>query len=236
MIPVDNIMTPTQKNTIASLIAIIVHLSGALGMILGKNADWFVSMTPYNLLLMLLLVLWTQQEFATSFYAFLFLCAVVGIVSEVIGVNTSLLFGIYQYGNALGPGWLGVPFLIGVNWFLVIWSSAQVMLLLHGQLAKLTDWAPEVAEKWLAWSLIIDAALLATGFDWLLEPVAVKLGYWSWENGTIPIYNYVCWFAISSLLLLVFRQLKFRHVNQFAVHLLIIQSLFFFALRLFYHP
>ena len=229
-------MTATQKNTTASLIAIIVHLSGAIGMISGNNGDWFVSMTPYNLLLMLLLVLWTQQESTIAFYVFLILCALVGIITEIIGVNTSLLFGRYQYGTALGPGWLGVPLLIGVNWFLVVWSSAQVMLLLHKQLAGLTNWAPEMAGKWLAWSLIIDAALLATGFDWLLEPVAVKLGYWSWENGTIPIYNYVCWFAISCLLLLAFRRLKFRQVNQFAVHLLIIQSLFFLALRLLYQP
>jgi putative membrane protein len=166
----------------------------------------------------------------------MFLCILVGIGTEMIGVNTSLLFGSYRYGTALGKGWLGVPFLIGVNWFLVVWSSAQAMLLLHRQLPGLADWDSEKAAKWLAWSLVVDAALLATAFDWLLEPVAVRLGYWSWENGTIPLYNYVCWFAISSLLLLVFRKMKFRQVNQFAVHLLIIQSLFFFALRIFYHP
>ncbi len=229
-------MTTAQKNTIATLIALVVHLSGAIGMLYSSHADWFIGMTPYNLLLMLILVLWTQEEASQSFYLFMFLCILVGIGTEMIGVNTSLLFGSYRYGTALGKGWLGVPFLIGVNWFLVVWSSAQAMLLLHRQLPGLADWDSEKAAKWLAWSLVVDAALLATAFDWLLEPVAVRLGYWSWENGIIPLYNYVCWFAISSLLLLVFRKMKFRQVNQFAVHLLIIQSLFFFALRIFYHP
>ena len=229
-------MTTAQKNTIATLIALVVHLSGAIGMLYSSHADWFIGMTPYNLLLMLILVLWTQEEASQSFYLFMFLCILVGIGTEMIGVNTSLLFGSYRYGTALGKGWLGVPFLIGVNWFLVVWSSAQAMLLLHRQLPGLADWDSEKAAKWLAWSLVVDAALLATAFDWLLEPVAVRLGYWSWENGIIPLYNYVCWFAISSLLLLVFRKMKFRQVNQFAVHLLFVQSLFFFALRIFYHP
>lgn len=229
-------MTTAQKNKIATLIALVVHLSGAIGMLYSSHADWFIGMTPYNLLLMLALVLWTQEEASQPLYLFMFLCILVGIGTEIIGVNTSLLFGSYRYGTALGKGWLGVPFLIGVNWFLVVWSSAQAMLLLHRQLPGLADLDSEKAAKWLAWSLVVDAALLATAFDWLLEPVAVRLGYWSWENGTIPLYNYVCWFAISSVLLLVFRKMKFRQVNQFAVHLLIIQSLFFFALRIFYHP
>ena len=142
-------MTTIQKNTIATFIAAIVHLSGAIGMLYSSHADWFIGMTPYNLLLMAVLVLWTQEEASQPFYLFMFLCILVGIGTEMIGVNTSLLFGSYRYGTALGIGWLGVPFLIGVNWFLVVWSSAQVMLQLHRQLPGLADWGPEKAEKWL---------------------------------------------------------------------------------------
>jgi putative membrane protein len=76
--------------------------------------------------------------------------------------------------------------------------------------------------------------LLATLFDWFLEPAAVKLGYWTWLQGSIPIFNYVCWFIISALLMLVFQQSGFKKVNQFAVNLLFIQILFFFAIRTFY--
>jgi hypothetical protein len=46
-------MTTDQKTHIASLTAVVVHLSGAIGMIASGYADWFVSMTPYNLLFML---------------------------------------------------------------------------------------------------------------------------------------------------------------------------------------
>jgi putative membrane protein len=76
--------------------------------------------------------------------------------------------------------------------------------------------------------------MLATFFDMILEPVAVKLGYWKWlGNGSIPATNYLCWFLISALLITVFRLLRFSKHNQFAVHLLIIEMLFFAALRTF---
>ena len=36
-------------------------------------------------------------------------------------------------------------------------------------------------------SVVVDGATLAVAFDWLMEPVAVNLGYWTWHgNGEIP--------------------------------------------------
>ena len=64
-------MTTIQKNTIATFIAAIVHLSGAIGMLYSSHADWFIGMTPYNLLLMAVLVLWTQEEASQPFYLFI---------------------------------------------------------------------------------------------------------------------------------------------------------------------
>ena len=82
-------------------------------------------------------------------------------------------------------------------------------------------------------SFIVDAALLILLFDWVMEPAAVKLGYWQWEQNTIPLYNYVCWILISALLLFLFRKLNVARQNIFAVHLFIIQFLFFWILRTF---
>jgi len=66
-----------------------------------------------------------------------------------------------------------------------------------------------------------------------MEPVAVRLGFWQWQNNTIPFYNYVCWFAISCVLMYVYKQLQLNHHNRFAVHLFAIQLLFFLFLRLY---
>ena len=63
---------------------------------------------------------------------------------------------------------------------------------------------------------------------------AVKLGFWQWENGIIPLYNYVCWFLISVFLLVLLRKFPFPRANHFAVHLFIIQLLFFWILRTFW--
>jgi putative membrane protein len=85
-----------------------------------------------------------------------------------------------------------------------------------------------------ALSLVTEGATMALAFDWLMEPVAVKLGFWSWGgDGSIPFYNYVCWFIISMLLLLVFHNLAINKKNIFAVHLLLIQTMFFLFLRIF---
>jgi putative membrane protein len=81
-------------------------------------------------------------------------------------------------------------------------------------------------------SIVVDGATLAVLFDWLMEPVAIKLGFWSWGgDGSIPYFNYACWFIASLLLLYIFHQLNFEKRNKFALHLLMIQVMFFLILR-----
>ena len=88
-----------------------------------------------------------------------------------------------------------------------------------------------LSKRMVTISLVLDGALLTVFFDWVMEPVAVKLGFWQWEGGVIPFFNYLCWFLISAALLLLFRYLRFDKTNHFAVHLFIIQLLFFLTLR-----
>ncbi len=83
-----------------------------------------------------------------------------------------------------------------------------------------------------ALSVIVDGATLAVFFDWLMEPIAVQLGYWKW-NGAIPFYNYLCWFIVSVVLLGAFQFSLFNKQNKFAVHLLMIQVMFFLLLKTF---
>ncbi|MBK7882948.1 MAG: carotenoid biosynthesis protein [Chitinophagaceae bacterium] len=83
-------------------------------------------------------------------------------------------------------------------------------------------------------SVIIDGATLAVFFDWVMEPVAVKLRYWQWVGLEIPFFNYLSWFIISIILLSAFQYGKFNKHNKFAVNLLLIQLMFFLLLRTFY--
>ena len=223
-----------SKYQIATFIAILFHLIGLVG-ILFFSRTFFTESTLFNLLLSGLLLVWTQKEKNRHFYLFFVLAFVVGFSAEVIGVNTGLLFGNYSYGKVLGLEWLKVPLVIGVNWFIVLYccgiSISTLLTKVIDQISIKTESPPQSLK---AISVITDGATLAVLFDWLMEPVAVKLGFWQWkDNGNIPIYNFVCWLAISALLLTVFHFCKFNKQNKFAINLLLIQFMFFLLLRTF---
>lgn len=212
-----------RRLAIAVFLAAIFHSIGLIGLLLFPESG-MVSLTPVNFLVSLVLLLWLAHE--PMFLGLAALVYLTGFVVEVIGVNTALLFGEYRYGPALGWSWLGVPLLIGVNWLVVILGNSWWV----------RAWFPQGAEKQIKMDLLAAAlgASMATAFDWLLEPVAIRLGYWEWIKGEIPMLNYLTWWCVSFLLLLVIiRFLPFRKVHAYSGYLLVIQILFFIALRLF---
>ncbi len=223
-----------SKYNIATFIALLFHVSGCIGMFTSSKG-WFIANTPLNLIIVFVLVIWTQKQRKLAFYLFIAIAFITGMVTEMIGVNTGLLFGNYEYGSVLGPKINKVPWLIGINWFIVVYCSGVVMEYSRVWIQKKFYSEGETLSKGIVFlSLVMDAAFLTTFFDWVMEPVAVQLGFWSWlGDGTIPFKNYFCWFIISALLLVVFKLLRFHKHNQFAVHLLIIQLLFFGVLRTF---
>lgn len=223
-----------SKYQIATFLAILFHIIGITG-ILFFNKDFFIRSTPFNLLLMFALLMWTQKSINHYFLMFLGACFIVGVAVEIIGVNTSALFGMYRYGNVLGPKLFHVPLIIGINWFIIIYccgiSIHNLLAKISGKSAAVTNSNPKVLK---ALSVIIDGATLAVFFDWLMEPVAVRLNYWQWlGDGSIPFYNYISWFIVSVLLLTIFHFGKFEKHNKFAVNLLLIQFMFFLVLNTF---
>ncbi len=222
------------KFDIATAVAILFHTIGLVGL-LFFDKEFFLAATPANLLLSFALLIWTQQHKNNYFFLFIVICFVAGVGVEMIGVNTGALFGDYTYGDTLGFKVKNVPILIGINWFIIIYCSGISMhtflMKAINRIAKDTGKTPMALK---ALSVIIDGATLAVFFDWLMEPVAVKLGYWVWNgDGAIPIYNYLCWFVISLFLLAGFHLSKFNKQNKFAVNLLLIQFMFFLLLRTF---
>ena len=222
------------KFEIATAIAILFHSIGLIGL-LFFDKSFFLAATPFNLLLSCSLLIWTQTDKNINFFVFLLLCFAVGITVEVIGINTGILFGDYTYGEVLGFKVKQVPLLIGINWFIIIYCcGVSVNTLLMKAIKRVAADTGKTPMALKALSVIVDGATLAIFFDWLMEPVAVKLGYWVWNgDGSIPIFNYICWFVISLLLLTVFHFAKFNKQNKFAVNLLLIQLMFFLLLRTF---
>jgi putative membrane protein len=221
-----------HKISIAAGIAILFHCIGLAG-ILFFDAAFFAALTPFNLLLSYALLVWTQDDRNFHFWLFVLLCFGIGFFAEFLGVNYQLLFGEYEYLEAMGIGWKGVPLIIGINWFIIIYCcGVTAQKGLNWVWNKLKDEDLPFRDNVGFFSVIVDGALLATFFDWVMEPVAVKLGFWKWMgHGTIPMKNYASWFLVSALLLLLFKLLRFGKHNQFAVHLLLIQLLFFLMLH-----
>lgn len=223
-----------NKNIIATVIAIIFHVVGLIG-ILFFDRQFFASLTPFILLLMMVLIIWTQDEMTISFWLLLAGCFIEGIIVEILGVNTGFLFGNYTYGNVLGPKIFNVPLMVGINWFIIIYCSGIIVTRFsHYLISRVSEDEQSKLEGVYNLSLLLDGALLATFFDWVMEPVAVKLGFWKWlGEGEIPFRNYFCWFIVSLVMLLMFRKAMFDKLNQFAVNLLLIQLMFFLLLRTF---
>ena len=115
---------------------------------------------------------------------------------------------------------MGVPFLIGLNWFCIVYASFQTVLVLRS-VSRLNT---------VGISLL--TACLATIFDWIMEPVAIELGFWKWHTIEIPFLNYACWFVISFVIALFFHFVKVRKTNPFAIYLFFTQLLFFVFLGL----
>ncbi|MEJ7610970.1 MAG: carotenoid biosynthesis protein [Ferruginibacter sp.] len=223
-----------NKYRLATFAALVIHLTGLIG-ILFFDKEFFASLAPFHLLLMLLLIGYTQEKINREFVLFFIICFSVGMGAELIGTAGGLLFGEYAYSSLLGPAYKNVPFAAGLNWFIIIYCcgiTINTMLeKLSARLAEMTG-APTQAIK--VFSLVSDGAMLVVFFDWIIEPAAVKLGFWSWfGTGVIPMWNYLSCFIIGAVLMAVFSLLKFGKRNIFAVHLLLIMMMFFMLIRTF---
>ncbi|SDU01175.1 Protein of unknown function [Verrucomicrobium sp. GAS474] len=117
---------------------------------------------------------------------------------EVIGVVTGFPFGRYAYTENLGPRLDFLPFLglvpvtIPLAWYVLI-SNALIL------------WRSFLA----GFIPVIEAAIVAglvTALDWFMEPLASKIKvYWIWGGDGLPHWrNYVAWWVISFILILLF--------------------------------
>jgi bisanhydrobacterioruberin hydratase len=218
----------------ATAIAILLHAVGLVG-VLYINKNLFLRATPLDILMMFLLLLWTHGEKNQAFLVFLLTCFVAGMGIEIVGVRTGALFGSYSYGSSLGLKVWGIPLILGVNWFIVLYCCGTSAHWLFNR-ARATDVtrSARVSRTGTSVATILTGAFLSVAYDWIMEPVATKLDFWTWHgSGQIPVYNYICWFIFSLLLLTLFQFSKFEKQNRFAGRLITIQVLFFLLLRYF---
>ncbi|THH37781.1 carotenoid biosynthesis protein [Neolewinella litorea] len=137
--------------------------------------------------------------------------------AEAVGVATGAIFGSYAYGPTMWWQWLGVPFVIALNW------------------CALTLATNELAERLVGprpWWVAALASVLIALYDVAIEPVAIALDYWQWAGGTIPLRNYLMWAVVAFLISLPLQLLRIRYRSPLLLVYLFAQLFFFLVLNI----
>ena len=211
-------MIQKKRTLISCVVVIILHVVGVAGTLYEPTQAFVVSLTPINLfvstILFFLSISWPVKKNVIVLASTI---AIIGYLVEVVGVATGLPFGVYRYGTTLGISMWKVPLIMGINW-----------LLLTAALSQITERFPfpNILKS------VLGAALM-TVMDVMIEPIAIKLDYWSWEETEIPIENYLSWFVISLLLHMLTRKVGVFGNRQFAICLIISQIMYFTLLNIF---
>lgn len=196
---------------------ILVYFSGAIGFCV--NPSFFAPFTPLNLLFTAFVFLFVQYEKTTEnriFFIFLVI-ALIGYLSEVIGVKTGFVFGKYAYMEGLGPKIFNVPLVISLNWAIMVCCGAIIAFHFF---------------KSAFLACFVSASLITT-IDFLIEQSAPQLNFWIFKNGMPGLHNYVGWWCLSFFASYLFRKdfPKFNLQNALLIMGLVV--LFFSAVFLF---
>lgn len=201
------------KKNIPIIVICVFHLVGLVGFI--KNPDFFKLLSPVNLLLSVGLILWSSQQKNSQFYSALLFVTFLGFGVEVLGVKSGAIFGSYYYGNSFGFKLFSVPLLIGINWGILLYATAQLSTFKNGFFNALFG------------------AFLMVFLDFFIEQNASKFDFWYWENNVIPFQNYMAWFIISFLFNLIVQKHLSKKKNNAAKAFYFVQLVFFAALFYF---
>jgi bisanhydrobacterioruberin hydratase len=207
----------------------LFHLSAMIGISIGY-ADWFMSKTPLNLLLVFILLLLCFSERPLRFWIAVLIFFGGGMLLEWVGVHYGFLFGSYQYGANLGPKLDGIPYVIGINWALLTLNTGLIASSLVGNSSRLER--NKLSHK--ITRVFIGAALMVF-LDVFLEFAAPVFDFWAFEGGLAPMQNYVAWFGFAFLFHLIYQSLNVSGDTTFAWHLYLVQLLFFAYFYIYYY-
>lgn len=193
------------------LIILIFHTVGILGVSSDSYKNEILKLSGFNLILSFLVVLLSSTKRNQKLFIFILITYIIGFIVELIGVHTGILFGDYSYGKNLGIKMYDVPLVIGINWVFLSIITGNISSYLSKNIYLKT--------------------LIGAGFmvllDFLIEPIAIKSDYWSWQYNKIPAYNYICWYFISIPIQFLFQKLKLSEQNIVHLCLYIVLVLFF---------
>jgi len=148
------------------------------------------------------LLVWSISAFTITFFL------------EYLGVLTGKIFGDYHYGETMMLQLGNVPVVIALNWMVLIMATYSL------------------AAKFVRNRVLIPviSSVFIVVFDIILEPVAMKLDYWQWGGGSVPIQNYIAWFVISLIFSGILSYMDIKIKSIFLRNFFLLQIVFFLAL------
>lgn len=207
--------TTAQKVT---LILVIFYIVGVIGFIVPQTHHLFLMLTKWALMLNFGLLIWFHQTKFTLKSVLVFSAIFLfGFLIEVVGVNTGIIFGNYQYGSGLGIKIMNTPLMIGVNWLMLSYCFFAIF-------------APLSIHKWLK---IAYSALGMLIYDLILEQSAGILDMWYWVGNSIPLLNYLSWLIVAAFLQYILHLSKISIINPLAKAILWCQGIFFLLLAIY---
>ena len=191
------------------VLLVVMHLAGAIGLSNECSNKFFLSLVPYNLVFTFLLCLYYVS--IKKYYKLFILLFLIGYIVELVGVKTGFLFGDYLYGDTLGQKFFEVPLVIGLNWLIL-------------SLATFSLCSTVFKDKCLQ---VLFASILMVLLDFIIEPVAIKFSFWSWNDVSVPTQNYIMWFFVSLVIHSVLLYFRTKIHHKLGIYVILSQLVFF---------
>lgn len=207
-----------KRETEVKLFIPFFYAVGVFGMLYPALFPVFTKLISFTLILsfIILAAFHPEKIDRKSLVVFLFIY-LFGFFIEVIGVNTGLIFGHYEYGSSLGVKLFNTPLIIGLNWLLLVYATSSVF---------------EKAKMHTIVKIIL-ASIIMLGYDIILEQVAPKMDMWSWNNNVVPYQNYFAWFLLAVLFHSLIKINRINTRNKLGLTILSVQFVFFLILTAF---
>lgn len=203
-------MIAKYKVYLSIFIIWLFNVSGIIG-ILSSKSEWFLGLTPLNLMLYFIIILWNLKKIDIRFLYAFSIPFIIGFLVEFLGVNYSLFFGTYEYGENLGAKIGGVPIMICINW---------------GVLTVITSDISKIISKNTVIRFVLGGFMMMI-LDVVIEISAPRFDFWEFENGVVPLKNYIAWFVIASIAHFFYNLFKIESDKKISIQILIAITIFF---------
>lgn len=136
----------------------------------------------------------------------------ISFTAEFLGSHYGLIFGHYTYGDTLGPKLAGVPLVVPLYWFLLVFLGYVISNLISQDkpdTAGTTNFNRDV------WCALLGGGVV-TAWDLGADPylASPSVGAWTWTQVNqdtaffgIPPSNFYGWVFVSALILFIMRRL-----------------------------